>query len=231
MKAALFLAATLSQWVYKDGHEIPPNVEKLVEKERYAIVKPNGIFEEDDNEDTCVIVHRGTSDLDDVIHDLESQVDHECEHGHVKAFVDSLGEFRESQHNDMKKLSKEGTCKRYIMTGHSLGGATVSAWGEDPRITYKVTFGEPRACCGNGKSNHLHWRVINGFFDDHHDPVPSFPRRDNVRHCTSNVVQVGVDKKATFVSGADVPPDGKFADKKWHAIGDYIDSIKGLSDI
>ena len=50
MKAALLLAATLSKWVYtRDGTELPPDVEQLINHERYVIVKPKTIFDKETN--------------------------------------------------------------------------------------------------------------------------------------------------------------------------------------
>lgn len=236
MKAAILLAATLSSWVYdQDSIDIPPNVEKLVDHERYAIVKPKTIFSDDDEDesDDCVIVHRGTSTLDDAIHDMDAQVFDECtDDGYVKAFVDSLSEFRADQEADMEKLKRAGTCKKFLMTGHSLGGATVSAFGDHPDVTFKATFGEPKTCCRGSHNDFKHWRVINGFFEGSHDPIPSFPRHKDIHHCSGNTIEFksGV---APVYSRGDVngPSRGKVGDLHWHHISNYMESIKGSSGI
>lgn len=238
MKAALLLAATLSKWVYtRTGIDLPPNVDQLVNHERYVIVKPKSIYDKDEiKEDgrTCVIVHRGTDSIDDLEHDIESQFDHGCtKDGYVRAFADSLNEFKSDQKADMVKLKEEGTCRRYIMVGHSLGGATVAAWGKDPDVKHKITFGEPKTCCGSPQKDLNHWRVINGLLKEDHDPIPALPKRDNAYHCTSNVMQVksGADIHASHIEDRSVPQDVPMLDMKWHAIGDYIVSIEASNSI
>lgn len=238
MKAALLLAATLSKWVYtRDGTELPPDVEQLINHERYVIVKPKSIFDKDGiKEDgrTCVIIHRGTDSVDDLVHDAKSQFNHGCTtEGYVQAFSDSLGEFKDEQKADMVKLKKEGTCRRFALVGHSLGGATVAAWGPDPDVKHKITFGEPKACCGEPKRDIKHWRVINGHLTGDHDPVPALPKRDDAYHCTSNVMQVrsGADIDISHLADRSAPQDVPVLNMKWHAIGDYIDSIEESTSI
>jgi len=238
MKAALLLAATLSKWVYtRDGSELPPDVEQLANHNRYAIVKPKTIFgKEEIKEDgkTCVIVHRGTDSVDDLIHDSESQFEDRCtNNGFVKAFSDSLDEFKDDQTNDMEILKEDGTCQRFIMVGHSLGGATVAAWGPDPDVEHKITFGEPKTCCGSTKKDMKHWRVINGVLSGDHDPVPSLPKRENAFHCTGNVMQVlpGENIKVDHMADRSDPKDVPLLDMKWHKITDYINSIDNSNAI
>lgn len=236
MKANLMVLAALCKWVYHGGSEtdLPHDSELLVDHPRYAILKSGTSLDTFTNGHVCVVVHRGTASADDMIHDIESQIGDECTpEGWIKPFRESLLEFRDQHEKDLAELKQNGDCEKYILTGHSLGGATAAVYGANHDIIMRVTFGEPKSCCGPAKhhssfeySNHI--RVINGNITKvANDPVPSWPRHDHYHHCSPRIVELEHHKVTKLVTrDVDTPQHGHIANIGHHKIDSYLHSLQ-----
>lgn len=183
MHALILTFALLSEWIYDPHHKPWPVGEEyhpVVYNRRVALVASR-----DNN--TCIVVHRGTASADDIYYDILAELDGTCVDGgdYLEAFKES---YDDESHDLIYNAIPEVGCYDIYSTGHSLGGVTAI-------IAYKtklsglvntvVTFGSPKMCCGEdlvADDNIL--RVTNKY-----DPVPALPMhlKDNVFHCGKKV--------------------------------------------
>lgn len=171
----LLLFILLNKWVYTPNDvALPSFVNVLHSTDKVGLVEFNGTGE-------CIVVHRGTWSIVDLMRDLESEVDHECVGGFLEPFHESY-----VHDYNMDRLIEENRCEFVHYTGHSLGGVTCRMAAEfathDVPIDSVVTYGEPRACC-DGPRMIQALRVVNGL-----DPIPTLP--DHVEHCSPKVLDL-----------------------------------------
>jgi len=135
--------------------------------------------------------------------------------------------------------------RKYIITGHSLGGALASLYSITERLAKTglfehpdsslITFGQPRV--GNKEFAKVHdqlikpWRKLRVVLRE--DGVPSVPKIGYYHHSTKVWLSLGAVGKETFVTLCDVgdDPDGCHSKKKprmsvkHHAVTAYRDAI------
>lgn len=141
--------------------------------------------------DDCVIVHKGSSSLDDFVKDLESELD-------CSAFERSLDEF----YLDQLDAITQSKCTKFTGTGHSLGGATVELLSlRNPSLfTDIVTFGAPRLACTNITLTPELSRVhLLG------DPVPALPL-NRIHPFGGHLVELYNDKCETIADPSQQAP-------------------------
>lgn len=95
--------------------------------------------------ETCISVHRGTADIDDVIHDLMSDIPRYSIDGWDKGFYKSYLEYKHI-HNPI--VLNQTNCTQWYFTGHSLGAsvsliASTELWNKISIIGL-YTFGQPK---------------------------------------------------------------------------------------
>lgn len=164
---------------YGDVSLLHVDVEKLHYDTYFSILK----FK---NSTTCIIANRGTSSLSDIIDDIDSQLTNECIRGFPKAFIAHLNKFVHHQRTVMEHFIDSNYCTTFFGTGHSLGGATIDMFQHDS-IVQKVTFGQPKTCCGETKINTT-IRVINCKNVKKCDPISLLPLHHNLHSCGNNSI-------------------------------------------
>jgi len=221
----LFVMALLCQWVYDPtGRPLPSGVVAVHHTaDRFAVVSVEELG--------CVVVHRGTDSMRDILRDIQAEVDAgvHCHQHYLRAFKESLSEFRAEQDAVMEDLLVRGVCSSFMVTGHSLGGATATiTHGTDERVTNSFTFGAPRTCCGDNTALSGHLRVVNGDVSTaKHDPVPAFPR-GKMHHCGWALATVG-DRGLEQEIGAQtmvLPAEGTPALLGMHHIDVYVKRLE-----
>lgn len=170
--------AVISQYIYSPQTQLLPYpyVEDLV-LDRVALLR-------EDFTNDCVVVHKGTSDIYDIMHDIESQLDECTSFGVLDAFENEYTHY-ESQHAAIIAEILDNPCNTIYQTGHSLGGVIAELAVENYPIETDavITFGAPRICCGetNMTSSSRLTRVVGS-----QDIIPNLPISidvGDIRHC------------------------------------------------
>lgn len=177
----LLLLITLNQWIYTHDKELlPETITEVYHDDRVGLVK---------FDNTCIVVHRGTWSLEDIMYDLESELYQQCNmYGYIVPFYESY-----EHDNNIDMLITDQGCTSVIYTGHSLGGVTARMAADfsthGVHILDLVTFGEPKSCCNGKQSSFKSTRIVNGM-----DPIPVMPTGNTPKHCTINALNI-VEKK------------------------------------
>lgn len=226
MISKILLFALLNQWIYDPVKFADDKLFKpLYVGKRFGIVK--------DFNDDCVIVHKGTTDIDDAFHDFMSQISDECtKDGYSKYFYDSFMEYSHELEREMKNLIDDKSCFSFLATGHSLGGSAAIINAEHPYVKHIATYGSPKTCCNDRNSingpGDLH-RVINGDIDNNtNDPIPALPKHKNFNNCGDKIVNVEKVTRVKYESSprfAVEPINGKIRNIKKHHIQSYVEKL------
>lgn len=224
MYNAILVLALISQWIYEPSYDDTRYFQPLTIHERFGIVR----LHEYSFEHNCILVHRGTDSVDDVLHDFVASIDSRCStRGFLQTFERSYLEYSKQMYEEMKKHLYKGTCSGYIATGHSLGGsnAIISSKDLEKWITHVVTFGSPRTCCGDVDELKL-TRVVNGdsFNVGMIDPIVSLPVHKNVNNCGGSIFSV---TKSNMLLGQKSSNNrSSVLEIEKHLIKNYINSIE-----
>lgn len=212
----------LSEWIYNPRGDVHNTVVKtLTWDTEYAIVK---IINSDKQ---CVVVHRGTDNVKDLLSDLMSQITDKCdEWGHVDAFVKSFETYEDKLLTDMDRFYNSSECSSYVSVGHSLGGARaiVLHTKYNHIVKMAITFGSPKTCCDSYDDTVVNIvRVVNAY-GGMEDPIPSLPIHKNVFSCGGRLIKL--EKKSQLrvfeleYSEPTVDSEIKFLDQ--HKIENYV---------
>lgn len=227
MRKFVYVLALISKWIYNPewtcsvsrcmdiykNTSLPFN--PLVVHPKYAIVKLKKYPQ------TCVVAHRGTDTFEDLEIDVTSQLYDKCyQNSFVSSFQAGYFEFSKNIYNSMEYLLETNTCKRFISTGHSLGGSYAIITGD----MYKhpiVTFGAPKTCCYNKEIENLH-RYVN-----YMDPIPMLPFHDDITDCGGTTYELMKNYLKMYYKDNKVDNKHMYLLRKHH-INNYLKKIKNI---
>lgn len=224
--------ALISRWIYDPVSYINDTLHftPLVVRKEYGIVrlKVGLSFVK-----TCVIVHRGTENIRDLLVDLMSGVRHGCDdYGIVNSFSDNFESYEDMLVYDMDQTYAQSECDEFFTVGHSLGGSRAIAFAArfEEKVDLVVTFGAPKTCCENYDENKLDLvRVVN-YNGAKNDPIPSLPIFKDYYSCGGKFVKLG-NGGTLRVSKSHMDDDEEYDDHvdldflESHHINSYIESL------
>jgi hypothetical protein len=177
MKAPLLLCALANRWLYDRSASLGP-LTPVLALDRAGLFTTESGF--------CIVAHRGTASLEDVLEDVASVVDHRC--GADNATLHPFYQAYLAVYHDASLAQAIGdqSCKETIYTGHSLGGAVAVAAAreaEGPHPPLVVTFGGVKGCCSRhaDRDGPPVVRVVN-----QQDPIAALPM--GADHCVPGAV-------------------------------------------
>lgn len=210
MTHILLVLIIINKWIYDPLNFFLPNDINIIYYDKRV-----GLLSNNDNE--CIVTHRGTGSLEDIFYDLESELYQECnENGFLHAFVET---FKKTTNVD--KLIIKHKCKSVYYTGHSLGSVTsrMAAMTSTHNIPINniITYGEPKSQCHNIKiDKYDSIRVVNG-----KDCIPSLPIGTNISHWAPIVLD---PKNNKWIYDKEYPPLSSL-NLSYHHVDNYIINV------